>query len=155
MQAVTNQASQRCTRPEQNLRAACACQLMGAPYVFEGRGLDLNGKRVLIVEDDYLTAQGLSHAIADNGFTVVGPVDTADRAVRLIGQEPPDGVLLDVRLREGSAVEVAKALQERGVPFVVMSGYSHDTLPPELKKAPFVAKPMSESELIDTARSTF
>jgi hypothetical protein len=36
-----------------------------------------------------------------------------------------------------------------------MSGYSRDTLPPKLKKAPFVAKPMSESELIDTARSTF
>ena len=121
----------------------------------EGRGLDLNGKRVLIVEDDYLTAQGLSHTIADYGFTVVGPVDTADRAVHLIGHEPPDGVLLDVRLREGSAVEVAKALQKRGVPFVVMSGYSRDTLPSELRKAPFVAKPMSESELIDTARSTF
>jgi DNA-binding NtrC family response regulator len=128
---------------------------MSAPSVFEGRGLDLNGKRVLIVEDDYAIAQGLSHAIADNGFTVVGPVDTADRAVRLIGHEPPDGALLDGRLREGSAVEVAKALQERGVPFVVMSGYSRDTLPPELKKAPFVAKPMSESELVDTARSTF
>jgi DNA-binding response OmpR family regulator len=113
------------------------------------------GKRVLIVEDDYVTATGLSHAIADYGFTVVGPVGTADRAVRLIDREPPDGALLDVRLREGSAVEVAKALRERGVPFVVLSGYSRDTLPPELKKAPFVAKPISESELIDTARSTF
>jgi hypothetical protein len=50
---------------------------MSAPSVFEGRGLDLNGKRVLIVEDDYLTAQGLSHTIADYGFTVVGPVCTA------------------------------------------------------------------------------
>ncbi len=64
---------------------------MGALSVLEGRGLDLNGKRVLIVEDDYVTAQGLSHTIADYGFTVVGPVDTADRAVRLIGHEPPDG----------------------------------------------------------------
>jgi DNA-binding response OmpR family regulator len=115
----------------------------------------LHGKRVLIVEDDYVTAQGLSDAIADNGFTVVGPVDTADRAVHLIDQEAPDGALLDVRLREGSSVEVARALRERGVPFIVMSGYSRDSLPPELKKSPFVAKPMSESELIDTARSTF
>ena len=31
--------------------------------------------------------------------------------MRLIGHEPPDGALLDVRLRAGSAVEVAKALQ--------------------------------------------
>jgi DNA-binding response OmpR family regulator len=115
----------------------------------------LHGKKVLIVEDDFLTAEGLSHAIADYGFTVVGPVDTADRAVRLIGQQPPDGALLDVRLRDGSAVEVAKVLRERGVPFVIMSGYSRDTLPPELKNAPFIAKPMAESELIDAARSTF
>ena len=115
----------------------------------------MHGKRVLIVEDDFVTATGLSHAIAEHGATVVGPVDTADHAVRLIGQEPPDGALLDVNLREGSAVEVAKALRERGVPFVVMSGYSRNTLAPELKKAPFVAKPMTESELIDTARRTF
>ena len=121
----------------------------------QGSGADLNAKRVLIVEDDYLTAQGLSHAIADNGFTVLGPVDTADHAVRLIAQESPDGALLDVRLREGSAVDVAKALHHHGVPFVVMSGYPRDTLPLELKKAPFVAKPMSESELVDTARNTF
>jgi len=115
----------------------------------------LHGKRVLIVEDDYLIAEGLSHTIADCGFTVVGPVDTADRAVRLINREPPDGVLLDVRLREGSAVEVAKVLRKRGIPFIVMSGYPRDTLPPELEKAPFIAKPMIESELIDTARSAF
>jgi DNA-binding response OmpR family regulator len=115
----------------------------------------LHGKKVLIVEDDFLTAEGLSHTIADFGFTVVGPVDTADRAVRLIGQQPPDGTLLDVRLRDGSAVEVANVLRERGVPFVVMSGYSRDTLPPELRNAPFIAKPMAESELIDAARSTF
>jgi DNA-binding response OmpR family regulator len=115
----------------------------------------MHGKRVLIVEDDFLTAEGLSHTIADYGFTVVGPVDTADRAVRLIGQELPDGALLDVRLREGSAVEVATALRERGVPFVVMSGYPRDTLPPELKTVPFVPKPMTEAELIDTARNTF
>jgi YesN/AraC family two-component response regulator len=118
-------------------------------------GVDLHGKKVLIVENDYLIAQGLSDTIADYGFTVVGPVDTADLAVRLIGQQPPDGALLDVRLREGSAVEVAKALQEREVPFVVMSGYARDTLPSELKKAPFLAKPMSEAELIDAAESTF
>jgi DNA-binding response OmpR family regulator len=114
----------------------------------------LHGKKVLIVEDDFLTAEGLSHTFADFGFTVVGPVDTADRAVRLIGQQPPDGALLDVRLRDGSAVEVAHVLRERGVPFV-MSGYSRDTLPPELRNAPFIAKPMAESELIDAARSTF
>ena len=95
----------------------------------------MHGKKVLIVEDDFLTAEGLSHTFADFGFTVVGPVDTTESAARLIGQQLPDGALLDVRLRDGSAVEVAKVLRKRGVPFLVMSGYSRDTLPPELKNA--------------------
>ena len=136
-------------------RSGCALLPKSALFTAEGRGLDLHGKRVLIVEDDFLTAESFSHTIADYGFTVVGPVDTADRAVRLIGQELPDGALLDVGLRDGKAVEVAKALRARGVPFIIVTGYSRDSLPPELKRAPFVAKPMTESALIDTARRTF
>jgi DNA-binding response OmpR family regulator len=117
--------------------------------------LELHSKKILIVEDDYLTAEGLAHAVVEHGFTVVGPVATADSAARLIDEEMLDGALLDVGLRAGSAVEVARSLREHGVPFVVVSGYSVDELPQELKAAPFVGKPMSYSELIDTARRAF
>jgi CheY-like chemotaxis protein len=97
----------------------------------------------------------MSRAIADVGFAPVGPVDTADRAMREIEQDVPDGVLLDVGLREGSAVAVANVLRRRRVPFVVVSAYAHDTLPTELRHAPYLAKPMSEFELIETVRRTF
>jgi CheY-like chemotaxis protein len=82
-------------------------------------------------------------------------VDTADRAIRQIEQEIPDGVLLDIGLREGSAIAVAEALRERKVPFVVLTAHGRETLPAELRQAPYLAKPMTETELIDTVRRTF
>jgi DNA-binding response OmpR family regulator len=118
-------------------------------------GASLNAKRILIVEDSYPIAESMSRTIADVGFATVGPVDTADRAMNEIEQDVPDGVLLDVGLREGSAAAVAKVLRQRRVPFVVVSAYAHDTLPVELRHAPYLAKPMSEFELIEAVRRTF
>jgi DNA-binding response OmpR family regulator len=111
--------------------------------------------KVLIVEDNYLIAAHLAAAIEGEGFKVIGPVDTAQSAVCRIDEEALDGALLDVRLRDGSAIDVANALRAHGVPFVIVSGYSRDTLPTELKDAPFVGKPMLQSELVRTARHTF
>ena len=115
----------------------------------------MSARKVLIVEDDYLIASQLAVAIQCDGFAVVGPVDTAGSAVRRIDEEALDGALLDIRLREGNAVDVARALRAHGVPFVIVSGYSRDTLPTELKDAPYIGKPMGQSELIRTARDTF
>jgi CheY-like chemotaxis protein len=75
--------------------------------------------------------------------------------MREIEQDVPDGVLLDVGLREGNAVAVANVWRQRRVPFVVVSAYAHDTLPAELKQAPYLSKPMSEFDLIETFCRTF
>ena len=97
----------------------------------------------------------MSRTIADVGFAAVSPVDIADRAMRAIEDDVPDGVLLDVGLREGSAIAVANVLRQCRVPFVVVSAHPHDTLPAELRHAPYLAKPMSEFELIETVRRAF
>jgi len=112
-------------------------------------------RKVLIIEDNYVVAAHLAAALEDDGFKVVGPVRTAASAICRIDEEALDGALLDVRLREGNAVDVASALRAHRVPFVIVSGYSHDTLPSELKGAPYIGKPMGLSELIQTARNAF
>jgi len=115
----------------------------------------LRVRKVLIIEDNYVVAAHLAAALEDDGFKVIGPVATAEGAVSRIDEEALDGALLDVRLREGSAVDVASALRGHGVPFVIVSGYSRDMLPTELKDAPYVGKPMGSSELIQTVRDAF
>ena len=112
-------------------------------------------RKVLVIEDNYVVAAHLAAALEDDGFKVIGPVATAESAVCRIDDEALDGALLDVRLREGSAVDVASALRAHRVPFVIVSGYSRDMLPTELKDAPYIGKPMGQSELIQTVRDAF
>jgi len=119
------------------------------------RRLDVHAKKILIVEDNYLVAESLSEVMASSGFAVVGPAATADLAERLIDRESLDGALLDVRLRKGSAARLAKILRELSIPFVVVTGSSRNMLPPELKKAPYVAKPLDDAVLIEAVRRTF
>jgi len=115
----------------------------------------MNAKKILIIEDNYAVAESISRTIAEAGFATVGPVDTAAQAICRIMQDTPDGALLDVGLRKGSAMAVADALRERKVPFVIMTAHGRETLPPGLRQVPYLAKPMTETELIDTVRRTF
>ena len=63
----------------------------------------LNRKKVLIVEDDFLIAQGLSDVMRDAGYAVYAPVGSSAAALRLLRDERPDGVLLDVELTDSDA----------------------------------------------------
>ena len=58
------------------------------------------------------------------GCTVLGPVPTVGQALALLDGEPPDVALLDVNLKGERATPVAAALIDRGVPFVLITGYS-------------------------------
>jgi DNA-binding NtrC family response regulator len=66
------------------------------------------------------------------------------QALALIDGEQPDVALLDVNLKGEGATPVAAALRERGVPYVLITGYSDAQLSePELRRAPRLDKPVS------------
>jgi two-component system, response regulator PdtaR len=54
---------------------------------------------ILVVDDEFLIAEGLRAQIEDMGMTVCGTADTSDRAVALAQQYRPALVLMDMRLR--------------------------------------------------------
>ena len=115
----------------------------------------MDGRRVLIVEDDYLVAAGLANIIARLGVIIVGPVCSIDEALKIIGEQTLDGSLLDVRLSDGNCGPVAAALTERHVPFVIVTAYQRSTLPNGLRRAPYVGKPTLTDELLQVAQKTF
>src|SRR5215213_1364887 len=88
----------------------------------ESRGVrprSLNGRRILIVEDEYFIADDISRGLARLGATVIGPVATCQEALTLLDEQPaPNFVLLDINVLDEAAFPVADALQERGIPFV-------------------------------------
>lgn len=106
-------------------------------------GTDLAGRRILIVEDEFLLAMELEALLEQRGCMVLGPVSSVGQALVLLDGEQPELALLDVNLKGERATPLAAALRERGVPFVLITGYGGAQLSePELRDAPRVDKPV-------------
>ena len=108
----------------------------------------LAGKHILIVEDEHLVAELGRATLEQVGAIVLGPVDNEPAAFSLISDRPPDVVALDWNLRGRHPLRLATYLRDCAVPFVIVSGYERDALPPGVRSAFFVQKPLAQDELL-------
>jgi DNA-binding LytR/AlgR family response regulator len=103
----------------------------------------LHGRRILVVEDEYLIADDVCDSLIDAGVAVIGPVATVEDAKRLIGQEATiDAALLDINLRGEMIFETADLLIARGVPFAFATGYDRGAIPERFSDVPRIEKPL-------------
>jgi response regulator of citrate/malate metabolism len=117
----------------------------------------LRGLRVLVTENDAVLALAMAETVQEFGGVVLGPAGAAAEALELVARARPEAALLDLWLRDGKAVSVARSLHDRRVPFGVVSGSDGATLDdPALHGAPRLAKPFGEDGLrrllLDLAR---
>ena len=110
----------------------------------------LNGRRVLVVEDESLVAMLLETILEDMGCTPVGPASSVDEGLALIESGMTlDGALLDVNVAGVKIFPIAEALAARDIPFVFSTGYGEGGLPDEWKGRPTLQKPFSEAAVQD------
>ena len=103
---------------------------------------------ILIVEDDALMAANLAARVRKLGYVVLGPADTLEAAEALIKAGAPDAALLDFDVGGGASTELAAGLARAGVPVAFCTGHERlGGLPPELKDAPLLRKPVSDDAL--------
>lgn len=88
----------------------------------------LRGLRVLLVEDNFLIARALKRLLEGFGCEVVGPYPTLEEGERVAESSDIHGGVLDVNIRGGNSAKIARLLEERGVPFLFISGYSSPPL---------------------------
>lgn len=69
--------------------------------------------RLLLLDDHPLVRQGIAGLLSEGGFDVVGQFATAVDALRLLGQEPVEVVVLDLSLEEGSGFDFLATVRER------------------------------------------
>ena len=79
------------------------------------------GRRVLIVENEFLLLLALEEAFVDQGFSIVGPVAEMREAEILARQASFDAAVLNISLRDGVVFPAVRPLVERGIPFVFVS----------------------------------
>jgi len=82
-------------------------------------------KRILIVEDEPLTAFDNENILGDAGYEIVATVDDLDEALRVLEREEVHLILSDVRLRGArTGIELARAAKGKGVPTLFATGHS-------------------------------
>lgn len=83
----------------------------------------LRGRRILLVEDDYLIASEMKRWLERAGAEVVGPVPSVRSALALIADGPLDAAVLDINLGDReTAFPIADRLMALGVPHLFATG---------------------------------
>ena len=83
--------------------------------------------RILIVEDEPLTAFDNEILIGDEGYEVVATLDRFADAVEALDREQVDLILCDVRLTgERTGIDLAHVAKNRGVPVLFVTGAPPD-----------------------------
>lgn len=80
-------------------------------------------KRLLVIEDDPLTAFDNEHTLKHSGYDVVATVDSGEAAVAVIASEQIDALVLDLGLAgHMSGREVARIARDRGIAVLLVTG---------------------------------
>jgi PAS domain S-box-containing protein len=110
----------------------------------------LEGKRILVIEDEPLVSMEMESNLAAAGCEIVGPAATLDRAKALVEAADYDAALVDVNLKGEPVGELAMLLTKKNRPFAFVTGYGRDALPSGFRGAVVLGKPFSADQLLAT-----
>jgi two-component SAPR family response regulator len=83
-------------------------------------------KRILIVEDEPLTAFDNENILGDAGYEIVATVDDLDEALKVLDREEVHLIVSDVRLRsQQTGIHLAHAAKQRRIPTLFATGHPY------------------------------
>jgi two-component SAPR family response regulator len=108
------------------------------------------GRRILVVDDEFLAGLSAIDFLQSIGCEVVGPAARLGQALDLARSETLDAALLDINLADDEMVwPVAEVLRLKRVPFLFLSAFSRlNVLPECFADAPLLEKPLVSRRLL-------
>jgi DNA-binding NtrC family response regulator len=108
-------------------------------------------KSILIIDDEKTIRWSLGEALGESGYDVTD-ADGVAEGVRAFRDKSPDLVLLDMKLPDGSGIDVLKSVkaEDPGVPVIMMTAYGEVETAVEAMKCgayDFILKPYALEKL--------
>ena len=112
----------------------------------------LEGRRILVIEDDWFTADAMASLLANEGAQVFGPAATVAEGAQLAQYWPIDIAVMDLYLHGEMADDLVVELAGKDITVVVVTAY--DIKPPVADSAfATLQKPVPTATLLDTLYS--
>jgi DNA-binding response OmpR family regulator len=105
----------------------------------------LEGRSILIVEDEPLIVMDITQEFEATGAALT-TTNTLKHALILVEHDGLSGAILDHALGDGNSSLLCQRLTERGIPFMIYSGYSD--IDGACKDALHILKPAAEGVLV-------
>ena len=106
----------------------------------------LDGRSILVVEDEPLIALDIVDALEKAGASVL-TTDTLKHALVEVERPGIAGAIVDRALKDGDTTPLCERLNERGIPFLIYSGFGK-TGRGACARAPHLEKPATEAQLV-------
>lgn len=112
----------------------------------------MKGSHVLIIEDEIIVAEDIKRTLQNLGYIVSAVVPSGEEAVKIIEDNTPDLILMDIVLHgEMDGIETAKQISSNyNIPVIYITAYSDEKILERAKVTePFgyIIKPFKEREL--------
>ena len=118
--------------------------------------LPLTGRKVLVVEDDFLIADDFAAMLREAGAEVIGPAETLPQAMRLAqGCDVLDCGLLDIDLQGVAVFPLAGELKSAGIRILFLTGLGCDAIPDEFSDVQCILKPTGAHRIIEKLTALF
>ena len=115
----------------------------------------LQGKRILVVEDEYFIAADLKRAWCGTGAEVIGPAGNLAEAQHLAGTTRLDAAVLDVHLGGTPSFSLAEQLRSDAVPHLFLTGYDSWSIPAGHRTTPRLPKPFAMPVVMEAIARLF
>jgi CheY-like chemotaxis protein len=104
-------------------------------------------RRILVVEDEGLVGALTSELIDQMGYSALGPCVDLGEAMSVMHRNHIDAAVLDVNLGGELVFPLAKALADRSIPIVFLTGYEKTVVADGFESCPILQKPVAADEL--------
>jgi len=119
----------------------------------------MSDKKVLIVEDDEKNAVYLKNILEAEGYKILGPSNTAEKAIEIAIKNNPGLIIMDIGLNGiTNGIETAHELKKYNIPIIFLTALNNKETYSKAKKIRplgYITKPFDEKELLDLINLAF
>ncbi|WP_190809542.1 LytTR family DNA-binding domain-containing protein [Flagellimonas sp. S3867] len=114
---------------------------------------DTASVKLIVVEDEILLANDIANRLRDCNYVIAGIADTADKAMKLLAQNPDvDMILIDIVLKgEHDGIELARMINHRyDLPFLFLTSHADNYLierAKSVKPYAYLLKPFNDRQV--------